>query len=73
MARRTDKKWLCLLITETANVFQLVLTGFMSLENYRRVSSCRSDTNLFVKFFWLNVQKSETAFCVMSVLVNIKL
>lgn len=33
MARRTDKKWLCLLITEAANVFQLVLTGFMSLEN----------------------------------------
>lgn len=72
MARRTDKKGLCLLITETANVFQLVLTGFLSLENYRSASSCRSDTNLFVQFFWWNVQKSGAVFCVMTVLVNIK-
>lgn len=72
MARRTDKKWLCLLITETANVFQLVLTGFMSLENYRSASSCRSDTNMLVQIFWLNVQKREGAFCVVTVLVNIK-
>lgn len=44
----------------------------MPLENYRSASSCTSDTNMFVQFFWLNVQKSGAPFCVVTVLVNIK-